>query len=82
VRIDKFLNAVNIVKRRSIAQDMLKEGVVYINGSQAKPAKEVRVGDIITIKYLKGERSYEVLQIPAVKNIPKALMREYVKEKE
>jgi len=53
---------------------MLKEGVVYINGSQAKPAKEVRVGDIITIKYLKGERSYEVLQIPAVKNIPKARM--------
>ena len=80
MRIDKFLNAVNIVKRRSIAQDMLKEGVVYINGSQAKPAKEVRVGDIITIKYLKGERSYEVLQIPTVKNIPKARMAEFVRE--
>ena len=80
MRVDKFLNAVNIVKRRSIAQDMLKEGVVYINGSQAKPAKEVRVGDIITIKYLKGERSYEVLQIPTVKNIPKARMAEFVRE--
>jgi len=80
VRIDKFLNAVNIVKRRTIAQDMLKEGVVFINGTQAKPSKEVKVGDTITIKYLKGEKSYEVLQIPTTKNVPKARMDEYVKE--
>ena len=80
MRIDKFLNAVNIVKRRSIAQDMLKSEVVYINDKLAKPSKEVKVGDIITIKYLKGEKRYEVLQIPTVKNIPKAKMDEYVKE--
>jgi len=80
VRIDKFLNAVNIVKRRSIAQDMLKNEVVFINDKLAKPSKEVKVGDIITIKYLKGDKRYEVLQIPTVKNIPKAKMSEYVKE--
>jgi len=80
VRIDKFMNAVNIVKRRSVAQDMLKNQVVLINGVVAKPSKEVKVGDIITIKYLKGDRSYEVLQIPATKNVPKARMAEYVKE--
>ncbi len=80
MRIDKFLNAVNIVKRRSIAQDMLKNEVVYINDKLAKPSKEVKVGDVITIKYLKGEKRYEVLQIPTVKNIPKAKMSEYVKE--
>ena len=80
MRIDKFLNAVNIVKRRSIAQDMLKNEVVFINDKLAKPSKEVKVGDIITIKYLKGDKRYEVLQIPTVKNIPKAKMSEYVKE--
>ena len=80
MRIDKFLNAVNIVKRRAIAQDMLKEGVVFINGVQAKPAKEVKVGDILTIRYLKGEKSYRVLQIPTTKNVPKAKMAEYVEE--
>ncbi len=80
MRIDKFMNAVNIVKRRSVAQDMLKNQVVLINGVVAKPSKEVKVGDIITIKYLKGDRSYEVLQIPATKNVPKARMAEYVKE--
>ncbi len=80
MRIDKFMNAVNIVKRRSVAQDMLKNQVVLINGVVAKPSKEVKVGDTITIKYLKGDRSYEVLQIPTTKNVPKARMAEYVKE--
>jgi len=74
------MNAVNIVKRRSVAQDMLRSQVVYLNDQLAKPSKEVKVGDIITIKYLKGEKRYKVLQIPSVKNIPKAKMDEYVKE--
>ena len=53
MRIDKWLSAVNVVKRRTIAQDMVKSGVVYLNGVKAKPAKEVKVGDRITIEYLK-----------------------------
>ncbi len=73
------MNAVNIVKRRSIAQDMIKNEVVYLNGKPAKASKEVKVGDVITLKYLKGEKSYQVLQIPTLKNIPKARMEEYVK---
>jgi len=80
VRIDKFMNAVNIVKRRSVAQDMLKNQVVLINGVVAKASKEVKVGDEITIKYLKGDKRYQVLQIPTTKNVPKARMEEYVKE--
>ncbi len=80
MRIDKFMNAVNIVKRRSVAQDMLKNQVVLINGVVAKASKEVKVGDEITIKYLKGDKRYQVLQIPTTKNVPKARMEEYVKE--
>lgn len=80
MRIDKFLNAVNIVKRRAIAQDMINSKVVFLNGVVAKPSKEVKVGDKITIKYLKGEKSYLVLKIPETKTIPKSKMDEYVKE--
>jgi len=80
VRIDKWLSAVNVVKRRTIAQDMVKSGVVYLNGAKAKPAKEVKVGDRITIEYLKGPREFEVLQIPTTKTIPKSKKEEYVKE--
>ncbi len=80
MRVDKFLNSVNIVKRRSIADEMCKEGVVFINGKKAKSAKDVKVGDIIEIHYLSGIKKYEVLQIPQTKTIPKSKKNEYVKE--
>ncbi|NPA11330.1 MAG: RNA-binding S4 domain-containing protein [Epsilonproteobacteria bacterium] len=80
MRVDKFLNAVNIVKRRSIAEEMCKEGVVFINGNKAKPAKQVKVGDKIEIHYLSGIKKYEVLKLPETKTIPKSKKSEYVKE--
>ncbi len=80
MRIDKFLNAVNITKRRAVAQDMLASGVVSINDQVVKPSKNVSVGDIITIAYLKGEKRYEVLRLPTTKSTPKSLQHEYVKE--
>jgi ribosome-associated heat shock protein Hsp15 len=80
LRIDKFLNSVNIVKRRSIADEMCKEGVVFINGKKAKPSKDVKVGDVIEIHYLSGIKKFEVLKLPETKTIPKSKKNEYVKE--
>ena len=80
MRIDKWLSAVNVVKRRTVAQDMVKSGVVYLNGTKAKPAKDVKIGDRITIEYLKGAREFEVLAIPKTKTIPKSKKEEYVRE--
>lgn len=80
MRIDKFLNAVNLTKRRAVAQDMIAEGVVYINGKAVKPAKNVAVGDIITLVYLDKQMRYEVLALPTVKSTPKSAQNLYVKE--
>ncbi len=80
MRIDKWLSSVNVVKRRTIAQDMVKSGVVFINGIKAKPSKDVKVGDKIKIEYLKGAKEFEVLQIPTTKTVPKSAKEEYVKE--
>ena len=80
MRIDKFLNSVNITKRRSVAQDMLANGVVLINGVVAKASKNVEVGSVITINYLNESKKYEVLQIPTTKSTPKSLQHEYIKE--
>ncbi|RUM56366.1 MAG: RNA-binding S4 domain-containing protein [Nautilia sp.] len=80
MRIDKFLNTVNIVKRRSLAEDMCKSGVVKINDRVAKPAKDVKVGDIIEIQYLEKTKKFQVLKIPTTKTIPKSAKDEYVKE--
>ncbi|MCK5110166.1 MAG: RNA-binding S4 domain-containing protein [Arcobacteraceae bacterium] len=78
MRIDKFLNAVNITKRRAIAEDMLKEKIVFINAVSVKKAKEVKVGDTIEIKYLEYSDFFKVLQIPATKSTPKSKQSEYV----
>lgn len=80
MRIDKFLNSVNITKRRSIAQDMISNGVVLINGVVAKASKNVEVGSVITINYLESTKSYKVLQVPTTKSTPKSLQSEYIKE--
>jgi len=80
MRIDKFLNSVNITKRRSIAQDMIKNQVVLINDVIAKASKNVEVGSIITINYLNETKRYEVLQIPTTKSTPKSLQDQYIKE--
>jgi ribosomal 50S subunit-recycling heat shock protein len=80
LRVDKWLSAVNVVKRRTIATDMLKSGVVYVNGQQAKASKGLQIGDRVTIAYLKGDKQYEVLQIPTTKTIPKSQKEAYVKE--
>ncbi len=80
MRIDKWLASVNVIKRRTIASDMVKSGVVYINGVKAKASKNVSIGDKITIEYLKGRKEYEVLQIPTTKTIPKSKKYDYFKE--
>jgi ribosome-associated heat shock protein Hsp15 len=80
LRIDKFLNAVNLTKRRAVAQDMIEEGVVFINDKAVKASKHVAVGDIITLVYLEKQLRYEVLALPPTKSTPKSQQNLYVKE--
>ena len=49
MRIDKFLKVSRLLKRRSVAADACGEGLVAVNGKQAKPAHKLKVGDILSI---------------------------------
>lgn len=80
MRIDKFLNSTNILKRRSVAQDMCESGVVFINDKAVKSSKEIKVGDIIKLVYLSHTKSYEILKLPNTKTIPKSSSYLYIKE--
>ena len=82
MRVDKFLNTVNLTKRRSIAQDMIKNNVVYINSKVAKASKDVAVGDILSIHYLDNTKHYRVLAIPTTKSTPKSLQDTYIQKEE
>ena len=78
MRIDKFLNAVNITKRRAVAEDMLAHRIVLVNGQVVKKAKEVKIGDIIQMNYIDRQESFKVLDIPKTKSTPKSKMADYV----
>jgi ribosomal 50S subunit-recycling heat shock protein len=70
VRLDLFLKASRLVKRRAVAQEMCDAGRVLVNGTMAKPAKEVKPGDGLRLSYLSRFIEVEVLAIPiASKNI-------------
>src|SRR5580658_10918294 len=61
VRIDKWLWAARFFKTRALAQKACDLGRIHSNGVQAKPAREVRVGDMLLIKNEGGEFNVEVL---------------------
>lgn len=80
MRIDAFLNAVNLVKRRATAQDMIAHGTVFIGGIAVKNSRAVKVGDIIELRFLTKTARYEVLNLPQTRTIPKAAQDAYIKE--
>lgn len=75
MRVDKWLWAVRVFKTRSDAAEACRMGKVTINGSEAKPSKELKEGDILTVKKVPIMRySYKVLglverRLPA-KDVP------------
>ena len=50
LRIDKWLWAARFFKTRSLAADAVDKAHVRIGGAAVKPAKEVRVGDLVEIE--------------------------------
>lgn len=64
MRLDKFLKVSRLIKRRTVANTVSEMGRVLVNGNQAKPAKQLKVGDIIEIEYANRVEKVEILIIP------------------
>lgn len=65
MRLDKFLKVSRLIKRRTVANTVSEMGRVLVNGNPAKPAKQLKVGDIIEIEYSNKVERVEVLIIPS-----------------
>ncbi len=74
VRLDKWLWAVRIYKTRSDAAEACRTNRVLVNDSCAKPSREVKAGDIISVKKMPVVYSYRVVDLVSsrqpAKNVP------------
>ncbi len=64
MRLDKFLKVSRVIKRRTVANDAADNGRIAINGKIVKPSYEVKVGDIVEIKFGDKISRFEILKIP------------------
>ena len=51
MRLDKYLKVSRIIKRRTVANEACDAGRVTVNGKVAKAGTEVKIGDVIEIKF-------------------------------
>lgn len=74
VRLDKYLWAIRVFKTRSDAADAIRNNRVLVNDSYCKPSREVRVGDVISVKKQPVTYQYRVLDLVSsrqgAKNVP------------
>ena len=66
MRLDKFLKVSRVMKRRTVANEAADGGRVSVNGKVVKPSYEVKVGDIVEIKFGDKISKFEIMQIPKV----------------
>jgi ribosome-associated heat shock protein Hsp15 len=71
VRLDRYLFFIRLLKSRSLAQALIDEGHVRLDGRRvAKTAEDVRVGNIIAMPLHGTVRVIRVLAIPARRGPP------------
>lgn len=71
MRLDKYLKVSRIIKRRTIANEACDAGKVSVNGKVARASYDVKIGDIIDLKFGDKEFKIEVLSL-----------NEYIKKEE
>jgi ribosome-associated heat shock protein Hsp15 len=81
VRIDKWLWAARFFKTRSLAARACELGRIESNGQSAKPARDVRAGDMLRVKNDSGEFHVEVLALSEMRG-PAAVAQTLYRETE
>jgi ribosome-associated heat shock protein Hsp15 len=65
VRIDRYLHCIRLVKSRTLAQSVIAEGRVRIDGKRVeRPSEEVRAGSVIALPLHDRVRILRVLALP------------------
>ena len=70
MRLDKYLKVSRLIKRRTVANEACDHERVSVNGRPARASYEVKVGDVIAIRF--GERTLTVEVLSVQENAGKA----------
>ena len=81
IRIDKWLWAARFFKTRALASKACDLGRIRSNEIEAKPARDVRVGDMLRVRSEGGEFHIEVLQLSDIRG-PAAIAQTLYRETE
>jgi ribosome-associated heat shock protein Hsp15 len=79
VRVDKWLWAVRIFKTRALAADACRRGRVLVNGLPAKPSRELRSGNKVTVRKPPVLYSYKVKEI-VEKRVSAKIVDQYLED--
>ena len=63
MRLDKYLKVSRVIKRRTIANEVCDAKHVTVNGKVARASYDVKVGDVIEIRFGEKTTKYEVLSV-------------------
>jgi ribosomal 50S subunit-recycling heat shock protein len=73
MRIDKFLKVSRLIKRRSLANEACDSGRISVNGRVAKASYDVKIGDVIEIRFGQRTTQIEVLEVREIKQKDEAM---------
>jgi len=79
IRLDKYLWAVRLSKTRSQATELISKGKALLNEVVIKPAREVKVGETITLLKHNARFQYKVLQL-LDKRVGAPLVKDYIQD--
>ena len=65
MRLDRYLFFIRLLKSRTLAQSLIEQGVVRVDGKRAlKTSEDVRVGSIVALPLRGQVRVLRVLALP------------------
>lgn len=79
MRIDKFLKVTRILKRRSVGKEACEGSKVSVNGKDVKPSYNVKIGDVVEVRFGAGSLKFRVLELKeTVKKDEAAMLYEII----
>jgi ribosome-associated heat shock protein Hsp15 len=79
VRADVYLWAVRLFKTRATAAEALRSGQASIGGTEIKASRDVKLGEVLVLRFTGYTRSFEILGLPRTR-VGAALVQNLMRE--